>query len=141
VASIGLGLLLALILWALRDFIAVVWLNGANPDSAGAHLVPTLAAMLAAAAFVTIFDGLQGVGSMALRAQGAVWSATGIHIGSYIAVMLPLCWWLALHLGQGVWGVFVGITVASVLAGSAQVAALEWKAARGVRIAGQLRAA
>jgi MATE family multidrug resistance protein len=141
VASLALGVALAMILWAMRDFISVVWLNGAKPDSAGAHLVPTLAAMLAAAAFVTIFDGLQGVGSMALRAQGAVWSATGIHIGSYIAVMLPLCWWLALHLGQGVWGVFIGITVASVLAGSAQVAALEWKAARGVRIAGQPRAA
>ena len=140
-ASLALGALLALVLWFLRDFVAVVWLNGANPASAGAHLVPILAAMLAAAAFVTIFDGLQGVGSMALRAQGAVWTATAIHIGSYIAIMLPLCWWLALYLGQGVWGVFIGITVASVLAGLGQVAALEWKAARGVRIAGLPRAA
>jgi MATE family multidrug resistance protein len=141
VASLALGALLAVILWALRDVISVVWLNGAKADSAGAHLVPILSAMLAAAAFVTIFDGLQGVGSMALRAQGVVWTPTVIHIGSYIAVMLPLCWWLALHLGQGVWGVFIGISIASVLAGTGQVAALEWKAARGVRLAGRPRAA
>jgi hypothetical protein len=34
--------------------------------------------------------------------------------------MLPLCWWLALPQGYGVWGVFIGISVASILAGSAR---------------------
>jgi hypothetical protein len=48
--------------------------------------------------------------------------------------MLPLCWWLGLHQGHGVWGVVVGISAASILAGLAQVLALEWKAARGVRV-------
>jgi multidrug resistance protein, MATE family len=133
-ASIVMGLGLAVILILLRDFIAVEWLNGSEAASAGAHLVPTLALMLAAAAFVTIFDGLQAVGSMALRAQGVVWAPTAIHIGSYIFVMLPLCWWLALHEGYGVWGVFIGISVASVIAGLGQVLVLEWKAARGVRV-------
>lgn len=137
-ASSALGLLLAVALLLLRDPLAVIWLNGSDVASAGAHLVPTLAAMLAAAAFVTIFDGLQGVGSMALRAQGVVWTPTAIHIGSYIFLMLPLAWWLALHQGQGVWGVFVGIAVASLVAGSAQVIALEVIAARGAR---QARAA
>jgi hypothetical protein len=37
-------------------------------------------------------------------------------------------------MGLGVWGVFFGITVASVIAGIAQIAVLEWKAARGVRL-------
>ncbi len=140
-ASLVFGGFLALVLWIVRDAVAVAWLNGEAATSPGAHLVPVLSAMLAAAAFVTIFDGLQGVGSMALRAQGAVWLATSIHIGSYIAVMLPLCWWLALREGYGVWGVFTGIALASLLAGLGQVAALEWKAARGVRIAGHPRAA
>jgi MATE family multidrug resistance protein len=128
---VGTGLALALIL--LRDVVAVVSLDGSEADSKGAELVPTLALMLAFAAVVTIFDGLQAVGSMALRAQGVVWIPTAIHVGSYIFVMLPLCWWLALHQGQGVWGVFIGISVASVLAGIGQVLALEIKAARGVR--------
>lgn len=133
VASALFGVVLAFALILLRDFIAVESLNGSEAASEGARLVPTLALMLMAAAFVTIFDGLQAVGSMALRAQGVVWTPTAIHIGSYVLVMLPLCWWLALHEGHGVWGVFVGISIASVLAGLGQVLVLEWKAARGVR--------
>lgn len=133
VASLVLGVGLAVLLWLLRDPIAVTWLNGEEARSIGAHMVPTLAAMLAAAAFVTIFDGLQAVGSMALRAQGVVWTPTAIHIGSYVFLMLPLSWWLALHEGHGVWGVFIGIAVASTVAGVAQVAALEWTAARGAK--------
>jgi MATE family multidrug resistance protein len=133
-ASALLGLFLAVGLILLRDFVAVESLNGAEASSAGAHLVPTLAAMLAAAAFVTLFDGLQAVGAMALRAQGVVWTPTVIHVGSYIFLMLPLCWWLALHEGHGVWGVFIGISIASVAAGLGQVLTLEWKAARGVRL-------
>jgi MATE family multidrug resistance protein len=129
-ASSLLGLALALALFLLREPISVIWLNAAEEGSAGAHLAPTLAAMLAAAALISIFDGLQGVGSMALRAQGVVWTPTVIHVGSYVLVMLPLCWWLALHQGQGVWGVLIGVGAASVMAGAAQVASLEWKAAR-----------
>ena len=142
VASVLLGLGLALILIVLRDFVAVESLNGSDAASEGARLVPTLALMLAFAAFVTIFDGLQAVGSMALRAQGVVWTPTAIHVGSYILVMLPLCAWLALPPdrfpdGQniGVWGVFIGISVASVAAGLGQVLTLEWKGARGLRAA------
>ena len=134
VASALFGLVLAAGLILLRDFVAIQTLNGSEVASEGAHLVPILAAMLAAVAFVTLFDGLQAVGAMALRAQGVVWTPTAIHVGSYILLMLPLCWWLALHEGYGVWGVFIGISVASVAAGLGQVLALEWKAARGVRL-------
>ena len=48
--------------------------------------------------------------------------------------MLPLCMWLAFGpdrfpggLSLGVWGVFIGISVASVAAGVGQVLALEIK--------------
>ena len=158
VASILLGLVLATALILLRDPIALTWLNGSEAASAGAHLVPLLSMMLAAVAFVTVFDGLQAVGSMALRAQGVVWTATAIHVGSYVLVMLPLCVWLALSPetappsnnplaallfwpahwlgapGMGVWGVVIGISVASVLAGLGQIVTLEIKSARGVRL-------
>jgi MATE family multidrug resistance protein len=70
---------------------------------------------------------------MAMRAQGVVWAPTAIHVGSYVGVMLPLCWWLALVAGMGVWGVVIGISVASVLAGVAQVAMLEWVSARSLK--------
>ena len=138
VAAIAVGLVLALILVLLRDAIAHWLLTGpeaqASGESHATSLMPTLALMLAFAAAVTLFDGLQVVGAMGLRAQGVVWLPTLIHVGSYIVVMLPLCMWLAFGpdrfpggLSLGVWGVFIGISVASVAAGVGQVLALEIK--------------
>jgi MATE family multidrug resistance protein len=64
-----------------------------------------------------------------------VWPPTAIHVGSYALLMVPLCWWLALGSGpgrgHGVWGVLVGVAVASVLAGVLQAGLLEWHARRG----------
>ena len=134
VASTLLGLILATTLILLRDPIAVTWLNGSEVASEGAHLVPLLSLMLAAVAFVTLFDGLQAVGSMALRAQGVVWIPTAIHVGSYVFMMLPLCWWLALHTSYGVWGVIIGISIASIVAGVGQVLALELRTAHTARL-------
>lgn len=138
VAAIAVGLVLALILVLLRDAVAHWLLTGpeaqASGESHATSLMPTLALMLAFAAAVTLFDGLQVVGAMGLRAQGVVWLPTLIHVGSYIVVMLPLCMWLAFGpdrfpggLSLGVWGVFTGISVASVAAGVGQVLALEIK--------------
>jgi MATE family multidrug resistance protein len=132
-ASVVVGTLMAVALVLLRQPIADGMLNTSDPTAGGAALAPELALLLGAIAFVTIFDGLQGVGSMALRAQGVVWVPTSIHVGTYMVVMVPLCWWLALGAGHGLWGIFVGITIASVIAGIGQIAVLEWKAARGVR--------
>lgn len=137
VASIVVGLVMAAILVLLRDVVATWLLSGPEAQVGGDHarsLIPTLALMLALAAGVTLFDGLQAVGAMALRAQGVVWLPTLIHVGSYIVVMLPLCVWLAFGsdrvpggLDLGVWGVFIGISIASIAAGVGQVIALEIK--------------
>lgn len=138
VAAIAVGLVLAVILVASKDVVAHWLLTGPEAQASGGaqstSLMPTLALMLAFAAAVTLFDGLQVVGAMGLRAQGVVWLPTIIHVGSYIVVMLPLCVWLAFGpesvpggLGLGVWGVFIGISVASVVAGVGQVLALELK--------------
>ena len=132
-ASVVVGLVLAAVVWVERDWLAVTGLNAeGQPD--GARLAPLLARLLAAGAVVTLFDGLQGVASMALRAREVVWPPTAIHVGSYAVVMVPLCWWLALgqEPGQsyGVWGVLSGVAVASVLAGVLQAGLLEWHARR-----------
>ena len=131
-ASILVGAVLALVLFLLRDLIAVIWLNADQPGAPGAHLVTLLAAMLAAGSLITVFDGLQAVAAMALRAQGAVWIPTSIHVGAYMFLMLPLAWWLTFPQEMGVWGVFLGVSVASVIAGLAQTVAVEIYAARGV---------
>ena len=138
VASVVVGLVLAAILVLVRDPLAVWLLSGPEAQAGGADdpvlLMPTLALMLAFAAFVTLFDGLQVVGAMGQRAQGVVWLPTTIHVGSYIVVMLPLCVWLAFGpdrvpggMNLGVWGVFIGISIASIAAGVGQVLALEIK--------------
>ena len=155
VAAIVVGLVLALILVLLKDVVAHWLLTGPAAQAGGAahaaSLMPTLALMLAFAAGVTLFDGLQVVGAMGLRAQGIVWLPTFIHVGSYIIIMLPLCVWMAFTpdtvpattnafssllfwpahwpgaMGLGVWGVFIGISIASVAAGVGQVLALEIK--------------
>lgn len=139
-AALVVGTLLGLAVWAGSGTIARVSLaaegEGLEPGLGdGARLAPLLSRLLAAAAMVTLFDGLQGVASMALRAREVVWMPTAIHVGSYAAVMVPLCWWLALGegpgRGMGVWGVLAGVAVASVLAGVLQAGLLEWHARRG----------
>ena len=129
VAALVVGTLMAAAVWGARGWLAVSGLNAeGQPD--GARLAPLLSRLLAAGAIVTLFDGLQGVASMALRAREVVWPPTAIHVASYVVVMVPLCWWLALGegpgRGQGVWGVLVGVAVASVLAGVLQAVLLEW---------------
>ena len=118
------GGVLALTMWAGRYPLAATGL-AAEQSAAAADLVPLLATMLAAAAVVTIFDGLQGVASMALRAQEIVWLPTVIHLAAYVVLMLPACILLAFPLGLGMWGVFLGVAGASVLAGVLQAAVLE----------------
>ena len=134
VAALVVGTALGMAVWGARGQLAAVGL-AAEGDGAGARLAPLLARLLAAAAAVTLFDGLQGVASMALRAREVVWPPTAIHVGSYALLMVPLCWWLALGSGpgrgHGVWGVLVGVAVASVLAGVLQAGLLEWHARRG----------
>lgn len=131
VAAIVVGTIMAATVWLARDWLAVAGLD-AEGNEDGARLAPLLARLLAAGAIVTLFDGLQGVASMALRAREVVWPPTAIHVASYAVVMVPLCWWLALGngpgRGQGVWGVFIGVAVASVLAGGLQALLLEWTA-------------
>ena len=134
VAALVVGAVMAAMVWGARGWLAVSGLNAeGQPD--GARLAPLLSRLLAAGAMVTLFDGLQGVASMALRAREVVWAPTAIHVASYAIVMVPLCWWLALGegpgRGQGVWGVLVGVAVASVLAGVLQAVLLEWYARGG----------
>jgi MATE family multidrug resistance protein len=138
VASVVMGLVLAALLVLFRDVVSHWLLTGPEAQASGGEhstaLMPTLALMLAFAAFVTLFDGLQVVGAMGQRAQGVVWLPTMIHVGSYVGVMLPLCVWLAFGpdrvpggMNLGVWGVFIGISIASIAAGVGQVLALEIK--------------
>ena len=99
---------------------AIVWPNAALFAKAYTANAQTLAMavpalMLASAMFLP--DALQVVAAQALRARGDVWLPTYTHLTSYILIMAPLAWWLAIPLGMHVMGIALAVVVASVISG------------------------
>lgn len=97
-----------------------VWPNAALFSKAYTGNAQTLAMavpalVLASAMFLP--DALQVVAAQALRARGDVWLPTYTHLTSYILIMAPLAWWLAIPLGMHVMGIALAVVVASVISG------------------------
>jgi multidrug resistance protein, MATE family len=67
------------------------------------------------AAWVLMADGGQAVMANALRGRGETWITTTCHVFSYLIVMVPLSWFLALPAGRGVIGLLEGIFIASII--------------------------
>jgi MATE family multidrug resistance protein len=67
------------------------------------------------AAWVLMADGGQAVMANALRGRGETWVTTACHVFSYLIVMVPLSWFLALPAGRGVIGLLEGVLVASII--------------------------
>jgi MATE family multidrug resistance protein len=129
VAGLLMGLLVAGLVFVLRDPLAS-GLIASHAEVDGLMVKPILVSMMALAALVVMFDGLQAVGSMALRAQDIVWSPAIIHLAAYFLVMLPACYGLAIGMERGAVGMMEGVLIASLAAGVAQVVRLEREAAR-----------
>ena len=60
-------------------------------------------------------DALQVVAAQALRARGDVWVPTGTHLTSYILIMAPLAWFLAIPMKLGLIGMVAAVIIASVI--------------------------
>jgi multidrug resistance protein, MATE family len=58
-------------------------------------------------------DGMQVVVAQALRARGDVLVPSGTHLASYIVVMLPLAYLLAIPFGWGITGIVAAAIIAS----------------------------
>lgn len=67
--------------------------------------------LLAFLAVVVVVDGGQGVMVNALRGRGDTWGATAIHAVSFLGVMLPAGWGLALVAERGAMGLFEAMFV------------------------------
>ncbi|MFN7164468.1 MAG: MATE family efflux transporter [Hyphomonas sp.] len=139
VATIVMGVILGVLLILFAGPISTLLVRE-DAIIGGVALAPAIAGLLWLAALATVFDGLQATASFALRAQGMVWLPTAIHLGSFFLVMIPVCYWLGITQGRGAQGVLEGALVGVLVAGTLQVALLEWKAARpqGERAAGSV---
>lgn len=96
----------------------IVWL-GAGPISAGytgdAATLALAVPAVALSALMFVPDALQVVCAQALRARGDVWVPTVTHLASYVLVMAPLAWFLALPMKLGLAGIVWAVIAASFL--------------------------
>ncbi len=91
-------------------------------------LVPLVTAGLVLCSLFYVADGLQVSGASALRALSDVWIPTTTHTISYVIVMCPLAWFLAVHRGWGLDGVVWAVIVASLLAAGFLMTRFWWVA-------------
>ena len=92
----------------------------------------TIALAAGAMALCTVFylpDGMQVVVAQALRARGDVLVPSLTHLTSYIIVMLPLAYWLAIPRGGGIAGIAWAIIISAYVSAGLLLARF-WMLAR-----------
>ena len=132
VAGIMIGIVLGALVYIFQAPLAGLLVRS-DAEVDGVIIGPELIGLIGFTAFVIVFDGLQNVASMALRAQNVIWPPTFIHLGSYFLIMIPATWYFGLVLGRGAQGMMEGVLIASIIAGVLQTGLLEMKAARRLR--------
>jgi MATE family multidrug resistance protein len=88
-------------------------------------VIATAATLLQIAAFFQLFDGLQVVGTGALRGAGETRTPMWCHLAGYWAIGLPLGAELCFGRGLGAAGLWAGLSVGLILIGS--VLTLAWR--------------
>jgi MATE family multidrug resistance protein len=125
--ALGFGVAVALLgavslaVWAFAGPIAGLYTT--DP-----RLAAVSAGALRLACLFFVVDGLQVVTSQMLRARGDVWLPTWVQIASYVAVMLPLGWALALPAGMGLTGIMWAVIAASFMSAGLLVSRFVWLA-------------
>jgi MATE family multidrug resistance protein len=97
----------------------IVWPSAARLAHAYTSDPATLALAIPALAIVGLAllpDALQVVVAQSLRARGDIWLPSGTHLASYMLIMMPLAWYLAIPRGLGVVGLVWAIIAASLMA-------------------------
>lgn len=110
--ALGLTFILLSVVGLLIALFSLKVTGFASSDMA---LIAFAAPVLAYSVLVNVIDGGQAVLSNVLRGLGETWVPTAIQSFTYIVVMLPLSYWLALGLRQGIWGLINAALAASVI--------------------------
>ena len=87
----------------------------ASGYSADPAVIAIAVVLIAFCGGVIIIDGGQAVMVNALRGSGGIWSPAVIQSFSYVAMMVPLGWYLGIHLGFGVIGLYYAILVGNLI--------------------------
>jgi MATE family multidrug resistance protein len=105
-----LALIVALVIWPTAGLLVGVYTS----DPA---LIAIAGPALVLATLFFVADGIQVVAAQANRAAGDVWWPTIMHFLSYGAIMMPLGWFLAQHMGVDglVWAVIIASLVSGTL--------------------------
>jgi MATE family multidrug resistance protein len=107
-AAAVFGLLVGLVIWPLTGSIVGLYTHDAQTFAMAS-------AGLSLACLMFLPDALQVVAAQALRARGDVWAPSATHLMSYILVMAPLAWFLAIPLHMGLVGMMAAVIIASVV--------------------------
>jgi MATE family multidrug resistance protein len=100
------GIVISLAIWPAADLIASAYTKDAAT-------IAMAAPALALACLFFMPDALQVVAAQALRARGDVWLPTFTHLASYIGIMMPLAWFLAIPMKMGIMGITWAVIAAS----------------------------
>ncbi len=85
------------------------------------RIIELLTPLAAIAALGMIFDAAQMVSSMMLRGFKETWWPTYLQTFSFMFVMLPICYWLAIPVQMGFQGLMLGMFIGCVVAWILQV--------------------
>lgn len=102
------GLVISLAIWPAAGLIGQAY-------TSDKVVIAMAASALVLSCLFFLVDALQVVIAQALRARGDVWLPTFTHLTSYVAVMMPLAWFLAIHLKMGLHGIVWAVIAASFL--------------------------
>jgi len=111
-AGFGLSLVSSVIISIVFVLFPEVFIRGLTNDQA---VIAAALPMMIWMVMALLADGGQTVLNHACRGRGDTWIPTSLHMVSYWFVMLPLGWFLALHLGGGATGLYQAILISSLI--------------------------
>src|SRR5262249_42673999 len=95
--------------------------------------VATAASLIFIGGMFQVFDGVQCVATGILRGTGDTRVPMLLHLVSFWVIGIPLCLWLAMRVGFGPRGVWLGYVGALAVASLSQLVRVRWRLAQDIQ--------